>query len=82
MGTEPGSTRNDKGRTLPFSVLAKFETVLGAAPDNRGAPEGNRIIPRVFHHDGDTFFLLAKPEERLIVGPSLQLPLFLRNTFC
>ena len=51
---EPGTTKNDEGRTFPFSALPALKELLErqrVATDNAQAATGS-IIPWVFHRDG------------------------------
>jgi hypothetical protein len=51
---EPGTTKNDEGRTFPFAVLPELEAMLRRQRERTDAlqKETGRIIPWVFHHNG------------------------------
>lgn len=51
---EPGTTKNDDGRTLPFAVLPELGALLHAQRERTGHLEREHglIIPWVFHRDG------------------------------
>jgi len=52
---EPGTTKNDEGRTLPFAVLPELEAMLRRQRERTDALQKatGRIIPWVFHHNGE-----------------------------
>jgi integrase len=52
---EPGTTKNDEGRTFPFAVLPELERLLRAQRERTDALQRatGRIIPWVFHHNGE-----------------------------
>jgi integrase len=52
---EPGSTKNDDGRSFPFAVLSELEQTLRAQRDHTTALERQqgRSIPYVFHRGGE-----------------------------
>jgi integrase len=51
---EPGSTKNDEGRSFPFAALPALEALLGAQRGRTAALERERgqVIPWVFHRFG------------------------------
>ncbi len=51
---EPGTTKNDEGRTFPFAALPPLEEWLRAQREHTSAleREQGRIIPWVFHRNG------------------------------
>ena len=51
---EPGTTKNDEGRTFPFAVLPRLVELLRVQREETLALERERgvIIPWVFHRDG------------------------------
>jgi integrase len=51
---EPGTTKNDEGRTFPFAALPRLEAVLQRQRELTTEVERNTdaIIPYVFHRDG------------------------------
>src|SRR2546425_1901877 len=51
---EPRTTKNDEGRTFPFDALPALKRLLETQRDRTKALERatGRIIPSVFHHDG------------------------------
>jgi integrase len=51
---EPGTTKNDEGRTFPFGALPKLAALLRAQRDHTSAleHEQDRIVPWVFHRAG------------------------------
>ncbi|WP_447983231.1 tyrosine-type recombinase/integrase [Nitrospira sp. Nam74] len=51
---DPGTTKNDEGRVLPFVVLHELENLLTAQHDLTAQLERDKdvIIPWVFHRDG------------------------------
>jgi integrase len=52
---EPGTTKNDEGRTFPFVVLPELEAMLRSQRESTDALQKatGRIIPWVFHHNGN-----------------------------
>ncbi len=52
---EPGTTKNDEGRTFPFAVLPELEQLLRTQRERTNALQKatGRIIPWVFHHNGE-----------------------------
>ena len=54
MRLEPGTTKNDEGRTFPFVVLPELEAMLRAQREKTDAMQKatGQIIPWVFHHNG------------------------------
>src|SRR4030095_17012161 len=50
---EPGTTKNDEGRTFPFAVLARLEAVLRQQREltTKLERETEQIIPLVFHRE-------------------------------
>lgn len=51
---EPGTTKNDDGRSFPFSVLPRLEAVLRKQREltTEVKPKTDAIVPWVFHRDG------------------------------
>jgi len=51
---EPGTTKNDEGRSFPFAVLPKLEAVLRRQREltTKLERETGQIVPLVFHRDG------------------------------
>ena len=51
---EPGTTKNDEGRTFPFRALPRLEALLEDLRDRTRAVERKKgeIVPHVFHRDG------------------------------
>ncbi len=51
---EPGTTKNDEGRSFPFAALPRLETVLRVQREmiTKLERESGQIIPLVFHHNG------------------------------
>jgi integrase len=51
---EPGTTKNDQGRTFPFRALPALDTLLHRQRERTRAVEAatGRIVPRVFHDLG------------------------------
>jgi len=51
---DPGTTKNDEGRTFPFSVLPRLEAVLRRQRELTTKAERRigQIIPTVFHREG------------------------------
>ncbi len=51
---EPGTTKNDEGRTFPFSVLPPFKALLEEqrAATSKVERETGQIIRHVFHRNG------------------------------
>lgn len=51
---DPGTTKNDEGRTFPFSALPELAAVLQAQKQRTEAVQHatDQIIPWVFHRDG------------------------------
>ncbi len=51
---DPGTTKNDEGRTFPFGVLPELAAVLQAQKQRTEAVQHatDQIIPWVFHRDG------------------------------
>ena len=60
---EPGTTKNDEGRTFPFSVLSRFEAVLRQQRELTTKVERatGQIVPLVFHRDGKPLGDLRRP---------------------
>jgi len=52
---EPGTTKNDEGRVFPFAVLPDLEALLQRQRERTEALQvgTGRIIPHVFHRDGE-----------------------------
>ncbi len=53
---EPGTTKNDEGRTFPFAALPRLEEMLRSQREHTSALERERelLIPWVFHRNGRT----------------------------
>jgi integrase len=53
---EPGTTKNREGRVLPFRALPELAEVIDTqrATTKRQEREQRRVIPWVFHHDGES----------------------------
>lgn len=51
---EPGTTKNDEGRTFPFAALPRLEALLSAQRAHTRAIERERgeLVPWVFHRNG------------------------------
>ena len=51
---EPGTTKNDEGRTFPFAALPRLNELLHAQREHTSAleREQGRLIPWVFHRSG------------------------------
>ena len=51
---EPGTTKNDEGRTFPFGALPMLAELLRSQRERTSAlgREGGRLIPWVFHRNG------------------------------
>jgi integrase len=50
---EPGSTKNKKGRTLPYDLLPELEEVIEAQwQSHQDLAQEGTICPNVFHRDG------------------------------
>lgn len=52
---DPGTTKNDEGRTFPFSALPPLEKLLRQQRERTDAVEQDqeRVVPHVFHRDGE-----------------------------
>jgi integrase len=52
---EPGTTKNDEGRTFPFAALPEFEALLRRQRERTSALEKATacLVPWVFHNDGE-----------------------------
>jgi integrase len=59
---EPGTTKNDEGRTLPFVVLPELEAMLRSQCESTDALQKatGRIIPWMFHHNGNRIVAYRK----------------------
>jgi integrase len=51
---EPGTTKNDEGRTFPFAALPRLEALVRAQRERTSAleREQDRLIPWLFHRQG------------------------------
>jgi len=64
---DPGSTKNRDGRTFPFT--AELERTLHEhLVEHDRLKQDGRIIPRVFHRDGEPKGLPRRVRERLQSG--------------
>jgi integrase len=57
---DPGTTKNGEGRSFPFT--AALETLLNEQlADHERLKKENRIVPLVFHRDGERIRDFRKP---------------------
>jgi integrase len=60
---EPGTTKNDEGRSFPFAVLPRLEAILRQQREltTKLERETGQIVPLVFHRDGQPLGDLRGP---------------------
>jgi len=78
---EPGTTKNDEGRSFPYAVLPRMESVLRQQREltTKLEHETGQIVPLVFHRDGKPLGDLRGPWKRACTA--IELPTRIMHDF-